>query len=324
MAFRKLEHFDPNSVGVDPRVDSRWIVTSVYTVLAVTPFTTFKELNNYGGLSSLKLLGLIDSYNVNESVNISQTFEIGNKKAIIIPGKMRGQINISSNIVESINLLGSIYETVLPKLLQNNSFKNTDTDLVEKLLYTPLLDKTYYSDPNKQPDDLNSESLTPTPDKTDDFYKLLNETPQGAESASGLDEITSKGALLFSLDDLRLRIKFGLCFLLFQSSERVRDNAIHNQEISTMDYRNVNSEEYEGTVFSNTGSKVNYKLIGGQFYENCIISDYQRSSNSSPVPPNMTEGLNIIYNGTSKLNVDPQKQPVSASRLSLTPSAPPV
>lgn len=315
MAFRQLQHFDPNYMGVDPRVDSRWIITSTYTVLAVSKYPTYNQLNDNGGISTLKLLGLIDSYNINENVHMMQTFEVGNKRSIIIPGKMRGQMSISSNIVESINVLGSIYETVLPGLSKYNQFSKRD--LVTDILYTPELDKTYYSDPNMDSQDNNATSLTPVPDKQEDPYLDLIDPDRVDMASAAMDssEITSKGALLFSLDDLRLRVKFGLCFLIFQSSERVQKTDVYSGENISADLKNVESTEFMDRSLGDTTKTITYKLVGGQYYENCVITDYNRSTNSQPIGPNINEGLSLYYNGTHKLKIDPSKESVNASSM---------
>ncbi len=315
MAFRQLQHYDLNNMGVDPRVDSRWIVTSTHTVLAVSQYPTYNQLNDNGGISTLNLLGLIDSYNINENVHMMQTFEVGNKRSIIIPGKMRGQMSISSNIVESINVLGSIYETVLPGLNKYKQFSGKD--LVGDILYTPELNKTYYSDPNKESEDNNATSIIPVPDTQEDPYlKLIDpDRVEMASAAMSQNDMISKGALLFSLDDLRLRVKFGLCFLIFQSSERVLKTDVFSGDMPSVDFKNVTSTEFLEMPMGDITKTINYKLVGGQYYENCVITDYNRSTNSQPVGPNINEGLSLYYNGTHKLKIDPKKEDIQAKSM---------
>lgn len=305
MAFRSLKNFNPFLNTVDPRIDSSKIVNSSYCVLAISQYPTFDDTVKKGLANSLKILGLISGYNVNESIAVSHAYEVGNKKCIIIPGKFRGSMSISSGIVESINLLGSIYETVLDGL--NEKYGDIfQKPLTDEILFRPTLNKTYFDNPNNDGTFDPSGGLNEQGIQLAQYYGIDDEyLVDPANPAFETKEVTDKGAILLSLDDMRLRVKFGIAFIMFQSETRIPENSLGFSEIEKVQAFGINNTiDNPGILGDLPGgplSATNYKILGGQFYENCIILDYNRSVNTEPVGSNINESISLMYNGTRRL-----------------------
>lgn len=311
MAFRNLTDYTPLLTSVDPRIDAQWMINSNHCVIAVSPYPTLKELNNKEGLKGLKLLGLVSGYTMNESIAFMSVHEIGNKRAIIIPGKLRGNINLNSNMIESVNLLGGIFETVLEGLVKRDIYKGvfskpvrSDTeggghniDFVETILFRPELNKTYDS----------LESVSPSSNLGGDLSDPLNISgnPSGEPTAATAASSTSKGAILLSIDDVRLKLRFGLCFVMFQSEKRIPKTSISQtfnsvEESNLADIQDITDPLGAAGLFVED-QLTRYRILGGQFYENCLLTDYSRTVSSDPMGGNISESASIVYNGTKKL-----------------------
>jgi len=307
MAFRSIKYFNPDSSQIDPRVNPATIVTSDHCVLGVCAYPTLKEATSAGINNSIKLIGLLSGYSVNESVAVSTTYEVGNKRQIIVPGKFRGSMGLSSSIIESINLLGSIYETVLEGL--NYKYKGIfKKPLTDDILFRPTLHKTYFDNPNNDGTFSNG-GLNDQGIELSQYYGIDEEyNPESADAAIPPKEATNKGAILLSLDDLRLRVKFGLAFIMFQGETRIPENSLGYSEIETVSaFGTQNIVENPGRLSDLPGgplSPINYRILGGQFYENCVILDYNRTVGTEAVGPNINESVSLMYNGTRRLKRD--------------------
>lgn len=313
---------------MDPRVDSRWAINSNHMIMAVTHYKTYNEMLRAGkNISDLKVLGLVTSHSVSETTQISQFFEIGNKREIFIPGKTAGRLSLSSEMIESVNLLGGIAETVVEGLKSDASLGRAMTNFDEKVMFHPEVNEFYYEGSDKGSGmDIAQVSNDPMHPNFQD-YTYGNERQRDAmaqnnqanpEQKNG----TNQGALLFSIADLRMKVKFGLCFLLFQNSRRLTYSAVDTPgknglfqtnspypKPSDFDYDYLLAQQtYDEEDESSLGDKYTetYRILGGVFFENCLISDYGRSVNGDPVSSNYTESLNILFNGTR--NLQPSKK----------------
>lgn len=273
MAFRKITNFNPDKQKIDPRVDDQWVVNSSHIVLAVNPWPTYKECLANGGPLASDMIGLLNSHSVSESTNVTPFYEVGNKAPILIPGKSSGGMTLSSGMVESMNILGSIYETVLKGLNSRfgNIFKPT---ILDDVMSRPDLSTTYFSDP-----------------KSNIVSDLV------ASKAATQEETSNKGAILLSIHDIRLKVKFGIVFMMFQSEKRITTSAF-----STSGF-NINQLAGDQAV-----QETQYKLMSGIFYENCLLNSYGRAVNTDSGGNNINETVNIIYSDVKKINTTVQKK----------------
>src|SRR5690606_5726092 len=197
MAFKKIINYNPDIPRVDSRVEDQWILNSSHITLSISKYRTLEETNKKGGIESTKIVGLISSVSNTENMNLDQFFEIGTRKILTVPGKTRGVMSLSSEVVESVNLLGSISESILESLKEKYgniyTFKNGDKNIIN-----PTLSK-YYAE--------------------SEF--VINEDPSKASPGipsdmSGYDTNTNKGAISLSINDIKFKFKFGLSLLLWQ------------------------------------------------------------------------------------------------------------
>lgn len=299
MAFRKLKYYTNNLVSIDPRIESNWSINSTSCVLTITPYTTFKELiyNDPAGISNTRMLGLVSSQSRNEIINVTTHYDIGNKNPIFIPGKMMGQINLNSGMMESINLLGGIYETLLTAF--ERKYQNKFHNLREKILNIPKLNTTYFEDSNTIP----LENRDPN--------AAVAQTPQADNTLLDVDSSTSDGAILMSLSDIRTRLKFGLSLIIFQSEKRIQSDVKYEtllgQDIVTpLETRqnfadNIVPTNTSGGGISQLGSKVNYRILSGIFLENCIINNYSMGMESNSQISSPIESISIMYSSASNI-----------------------
>lgn len=286
MAFRRLKYYSPNFTSVDPRIDSNWFLNSTSCVISISPYPTFKSMitNDSGGVSNTRMLGLISDMSRAEVLNIGVHYDIGNKNPIFIPGKMSGQLSLSSNTMECVNLLGGIYETLLTAFehkYPGNRFK----ELKEKILYLPKLNDTYFEDPSKQSR------------KEQGGAVAVQATPDGIEE----EEIRSNlGSILMSLSDIRTRLKFGLCFIIFQSEDRLSsdvDFSINTSSIDALEGRDV----LQNSTLEPTTSGVNYRILSGIFLENCIINSYSNNINANSPISAPIESVSMLYSSVKNI-----------------------
>ena len=323
MAFRRLQDFNPVSMGIEPRVDSEYAINSNYCVLGASSYPTLKETIENGFSSNIRLIGLIGNYNLNEAINFNSVFEIGNSKSITIPGKFRGSMQLSSGMIESVNLLGSIAESIVEGFARKyrDYFKGINeegVDFFDEVLFRPKLNETYFSDEKKVG------SLNPSGNnELLDYYGIGDEyDPSVASEASSIPETTDKGAISLSLDDIRLRIKFGLCFIIFQRETRLPENTLKDygtfQAYDTTALENLS--EITGQLINSTLNPINYKIMAGQFYENCFLNSYSRALNSNALGGNYNESVSLIYNGTRKLKKNMAQKIDAFVKVTSTPA----
>jgi len=312
MAFRSLKNYQPNIKKIDPRVDGTYAVNSNYCVMAISPYPTIKQTIEKGLISTLRLIGLINSYAINEAIAVAQFHEIGNKKNIVIPGKFRGSMQLSSNMFESINLLGSIAETMLDGFNEKykNLFKGAHgkyIDFSDEILFKPVLNEVYFNDEKKE-GSLYEDVTMAQGLELAEYYGIKDEyLDEGAGEASSIPDTSNKGAILLSIDDVRVRVKFGLCFIMFQKETRIPEDSLawgYNDQFKAPSSGNVVESLSEiGIVLPEKVelNPINYKILAGQFYENCTLVNYSRNVDTSPVGGNISESVSIIYNGTERL-----------------------
>jgi uncharacterized membrane protein len=289
MAFRKLKYYENTLQSVDPRLDPEYVINSNYCLVTITPFPTYKTLlaNNPAGISETKMLGIITNYNRSENVAINVLYDIGNASPILIPGKMSpGQVTLSSDMMECVNLLGLMYETIL----ENAALTGKFSGITDQILAKPKLTETYYEDSSISKSTKNQATAVPaTP-----------ASPGGIEPPGYIDT----GALLMSLGDRRLRLKFGLSFILLQSEKRIK-GGITNQkadfQITTNDFSNTFTETRQSIKYGAyvEPTKVNYRILSGIFLENCIIQSYGTGINPNSTVSTPVETVSVIY-GSSK------------------------
>jgi len=134
MAFKKIINYNPDIPRVDSRVEDQWILNSSHITLSISKYRTLEETNKKGGIESTKIVGLISSVSNTENMNLDQFFEIGTRKILTVPGKTRGVMSLSSEVVESVNLLGSISESILESLKEKYgniyTLKNGDKNII--------------------------------------------------------------------------------------------------------------------------------------------------------------------------------------------------
>lgn len=298
MAFRKLKYYTNNLVSIDPRIDQSWCVNSTSCVLTITPYTTFKELiyNDPAGISNTRMLGLVSSQSRNEMINVSTHYDIGNKNPIFIPGKMAGQINLNSGMMESVNLLGGIYETLLTAF--ERKYQNKFHNLREKILNIPKLNTTYYEDSNTIPLDKR------------DPNAAIAQTSQADGAILDADSSTSDGAILMSLSDIRTRLRFGLSLIIFQSEKRIQsdvdyDTLLGQNIIDPLETR----QNFADNIVPGSGSasgglsspQINYRILSGIFLENCIINNYTMGMESNSQISSPIESVSILYSSASNI-----------------------
>ncbi len=291
MAFRALKYYDPKLNSIDPRLDPEWVINSNYCLVTITPYPTYKSLikADPAGISNTKMLGIVTNYNRSENVSISVLYDIGNANPILIPGKMSpGQITLSSDMMECVNLLGLMYETILESLAIKGKFEN----IIEKILSRPKLTETYYEDP----------TITKSKSSGGQAHavRATPSSPGGINSPG----YTDYGALLMSLGDTRLRTKFGLSFIMLQSEKRIATNLenIDNEfTITTNDFSSGFTETRN--VIQGRSSivpdEVNYKILSGIFLENCLVQSYGTGVNPNSQVSVPIETVSLIY-GSSK------------------------
>lgn len=321
MAFKSVKNYNPFFSKMDPRVDSRWAINSNYMVMAVTHHKTYDSLIASGkSIADLKIMGLISDHAVSENTNIAQFYEIGNKRPIHIPGKTNGRLSLSSEIIESVNLLGGIYETVIAGMKNDLALGRAMKDLDENVMFHPLLNEAYYegSDNGSPIDDIGGGIINDITDPNFSYSQLekrnaLAVTATPASQGGG----SNQGALLLSINDVRLKIKFGLCFLLFQNSKRLINDSVDGNfstdspfpKPDQFDFENMPATSFEDVEdFGDLGDKYtdSYRILGGVFFENCLITDYNRSANTQQLGNNYSEQLNVVFNGTR--NIQPAKK----------------
>lgn len=311
MAFRKVINYHPYQSKMDPRVDSQWAINSNYMVMAVTHHKTYNELIlNKKTIGDMKVVGLISDHSVSESTSSISFFEVGNKREIIIPGKTLGRLQLSSQIIESVNLLGSIYETVIDGYKDDPILGKAMQALENDVMFRPFLSQSYSEESDlggvlQSPVDTG---LTPNlggilPSVGSPDYVSLD-----GLKANGSD-LNSRGALLLSIFDNRLKVKFGLSFLMFQNVRRITRESVEGGFLTT---GNLTEEEIDNSINiddPNWTDQVEvpsqyddtYRLLGGVFFENCLITDYNRNVNTQEVGPNYIETINVKYNGSRNL-----------------------
>ena len=118
MAFRRLKNYSPQNPSVDPRITSQWALNSSHCVVCVSPYPTLKELldSDPAGISNTRMLGLLTDMSRAENIAVTSYYDIGDKNPIHVPGKPAYSLSLNSGIMECVNLLGGIYETVLDGL----------------------------------------------------------------------------------------------------------------------------------------------------------------------------------------------------------------
>lgn len=293
MAFRRLKYYNPGLNSVDPRLDTGWGMDSAKCVVTISPWPTFKELlrNDPAGISNTKMIGLITNYNRNESIQVRTVFDIGNKNPIFIHGKFIGNLTLSSRVMESINLLGSVYETLL-EVYKNSAFEKG----AESIISAPELTTSYHEDPSKF--DFNFGSSP-----------IAGPAISYVEATEVANNKISDGAILMSLSDVRTRLKFGLSFIVFQDESR-----IHGDVNSSFQKTTFQPLELENSVQAGHQSITNFKILSGVFLENCIITDFRtgiESGTAISVPGD--ESISIMYSSskniknklTTKISTDP-------------------
>lgn len=289
MAFRKLKYYENTLQSIDSRLDPEYVVNSNYCLITITPYPTYKALlnSNPAGISETKMLGLVTNYNRSENVAINVLYDIGNSSPILIPGKMSpGQVTLSSDMMECVNLLGLMYETILENAVLTGKLANVK----EQLLSQPKLTETYYEDTtiSKQPNgQVTAVHAQPAP-------------VGGVEPPGYIDT----GALLMSLGDMRLRLKFGLSFIVLQSEKRIKGGISTSEQdffITTNDFSNSFVETRQSIKQGAyvESSKVNYRILSGIFLENCLIQSYGTGLNPNSQVSTPVETVSIIY-GSSK------------------------
>jgi hypothetical protein len=342
MAFKSVSEYTPFYSKMDPRVDSRWTINSNHMIVAVTHFKTYADMLKAGKtVADMKVVGLVTSHQVSESTSIAQFFEIGNKREIFIPGKTVGKLSLSSEMMESVNLLGGIYETVVEGLKTDSSLGKAMKNFDENVMFHPELEQMYTEGSDKGSGvDMVSTSNNPM-DPDFQNYTYGTERQQDAEAnAKAKDDLlgiekkesTNKGALLFSIADLRMKVKFGLCFMVFQNSRRLTYSSVDltgkNGGLfqTNSPYPRPSEFDYEQTIAQSTydeedeldmGDKYTdaYRILGGVFFENCLVSDYSRSINTEQIGPNYAESLHVLFSGTR--NLQPTKKRVDIESRAL-------
>lgn len=289
MAFRKLKFYENTLQSVDPRLDPEYVVNSNYCLVTITPFSTYKALlaANPAGISETKMLGIITNYNRSENVAINVLYDIGNSSPILVPGKMSpGQITLSSDMMECVNLLGLMYETILENAVLTGKFSG----IMEQILSQPKLTETYFED----------STLTKHTNGQSTAVRAQPAPVGGIEPPGYIDT----GALLMSLGDTRLRLKFGLSFIILQSEKRLKGGITGNVKdfvINTNDFSNnfVETRQSIGQGAYVETAKVNYRILSGIFLENCIIQSYGTGLNPNSQVSTPVETISVIY-GSSK------------------------
>lgn len=291
MAFRKLKYYDPTLQAVDPRLDPEWVINSTYCLVTITPYPTYKALikANPAGISDTKMLGVITNYQRSEDIGINVYYDIGNASPIIVPGKFSpGSITLSSDIMECINLLGSMYETIL----ENISITGQFAGILDQILTRPKLTETYFEDPTLTKH-LNGQAtaVKATP------------APIGGQESPGY---VNAGALLMSLGDIRLRVKFGLSFIILQSEKRLKLSNTpldKNFTITTNDFSNSFTETHDSIRNRQTitPEQVRYQVLTGVFLENCIIKSYGTGINPNSNISSPIETVSIIYSSSKNI-----------------------
>lgn len=273
MAFRRLKNYSPQNPSVDPRVSAQWALNSSHCVITITPYPTLKELiaNDPAGIANTRMLGLITDMSRSENINVTTFFDIGDKRPIHVPGKAMNSLNLNSGMLECVNLLGSVYETILDGLNKryNNRFKKNPLD---EMLIRPVLTETYYEDKALSLDGGN---------------KATAVKPVATSGGFTINDTIDQGAILLSMNDIRLRIKFGLCFLIFQDEERIKNSILG---LDTF-----------GPAQAVLEDEKKFNLIGGTFLENCLITSYGSTISSNSAISSPVEALNIVYNDTKIL-----------------------
>ena len=339
MAFRSVTEYHPYYSKMDPRIDSRWAINSNYMILAVTHYKTYAEMLRAGKtVADMKVIGLITNHQVSESTHISQFFEIGNKREIFIPGKTVGRLSLSSDVIESVNLLGGIYETIVEGLKNDTTLAKAIKNFDDNVMFHPEVAETYY----ENSDQGSGVDTTPTSDDpmnpNFEFYtygneKNIDKSTKNSSTSSNIEKGkgTNKGALLFSIADLRMKVKFGLCFMLFQNERRLTYSSADVKgknglfqtnspfpQPSDIDYETslaqLTYDEEDELDFGDKNTDA-YRILGGVFFENCLISDYSRSVNTDQIGPNYSESLSVLFSGTKNLQPTKKREYIESKKL---------
>lgn len=307
MAFRRLKFFDPYINSVDPRLDGEWALNSTNSIIAISPYPTFKDMitNDPAGISNTKMLGSVSNITRNEAVQFSTFYDIGNKLPIDVPGKMVGYLTLESGMFESINLLGSMYETLLDAFEKKYGIKFKD--LRKRILYTPTLNKVY------------SESDTLFQSNPDGSARAITASPSNPNDLTGLNDIenntTNEGALLMSLSDIRTRIKFGLVIVFFQNEDRVKTEFDSVAVTSNVDNTNIleTRRDVLGIGTGNTNKLLTFKILSGVFLENCYVTSYNSNIVANQGISSPMESISIKY--TNARNIKNNLIETDASEL---------
>jgi hypothetical protein len=323
VAFRRLKFFDPYINSVDPRVDGEWGLNSTNSIIAITPYPTFKDMikNDPAGISNTKMLGSVSNITRNEAVQFSTFYDIGNKLPIDVPGKMIGYLTLESGIFESINLLGSMYETLLDSFEKKYGVKFKD--LRKRILYTPALNKTYSESDNM---------FQPNPDGS---ARAVTASPSNPNDLTGDNNVendtTNEGAILMSLSDIRTRIKFGLVIVFFQNEDRVKTEFDSVAVTSTVDNTSAleNRRDILGTGAGNTNKLLTFKILSGVFLENCYVTSYNSNIVANQGISSPMESVSIKYTNARNIKNnliqgDPNTPPITPPSSTSGPATPPI
>jgi hypothetical protein len=334
MAFKSVKEYNPYQSKMDPRMESSWAINSNHMVMVVTHHKTYNDMIRAGQtIADLKILGLVSNHAVSESTNIFSTFEIGNKRQLMIPGKTAGRLSLSSDMIESVNLLGSIYETIVEGYKKDPNLAKAMANFDSKVMYHPELNETYSEGSDQGSGlDINNRS-TDIMDPNTPFYQYGSEEEKqrlaDAEKDRAEDEKTkgtNQGAILLSIGDLRMKVKFGLCFLLFQNSKRLVYSSVEGDLKTKSPFPKPEDFDFDSSIAFETydeedvrdlGDKYtnSFRILGGVFFENCLVTDYSRSINTEQSGPNYIENLNISFAGTKNLQAAKKRENLEVTKL---------
>jgi len=117
---------------------------------------------------------------------------------------------------------------------------------------------------------------------------------------SGYDTNTNKGAISLSINDIKFKFKFGLSLLLWQSDRRIpgsQSELFFNSTKRGSVIEDVNSTD----PVTPASASYRYTILGGLFFEDCLITDYGRTINSSPTGPNIMESISVVYSDSKPI-----------------------